>query len=254
MGKQDPFVLCLTNTVAANFTANVLLAIGAKPAMIEEPAEAAELAGLADATLVNVGTLHARQAEAMRAAVAAAERAGKPWVLDPVAVHLLDYRRRFVVELLREHSPAMIRGNQAEVEFLRHLVAGPEGGELSGDGAVVSGDGAVWLATGETDAVYPAEQARRFASVTPELICGGVPRLQTVTATGCAQGAVCAAMLGRGLSPLEAACSASKLMKRAGELAYARAQAPGSFQIALLDALWELGCPQSSTSLSDFHD
>lgn len=37
--KSDPFALCLSNTVAANFAANVLLAIGAKPAMIEEPAE-----------------------------------------------------------------------------------------------------------------------------------------------------------------------------------------------------------------------
>lgn len=68
--KSDPFVLCLTNTVAANFTANVLLAIGAKPAMIEEPSEAAELAAVADAVLVNVGTLTPAQAEVMRAAVA----------------------------------------------------------------------------------------------------------------------------------------------------------------------------------------
>ena len=38
--KQDPLVLCLTNSVAANFTANCLLAIGAKPAMVEDPSEA----------------------------------------------------------------------------------------------------------------------------------------------------------------------------------------------------------------------
>ena len=38
--RECPLVLCLTNTVAANFTANCLLAIGAKPAMIDEPCEA----------------------------------------------------------------------------------------------------------------------------------------------------------------------------------------------------------------------
>ena len=78
--------------------------------------------------------------------------------------------------------------------------------------------------------------------------------LRTVTATGCAQGGicaaflgwgqspqdVCAAFLGRGQSPQDAAVSASKLMKRAGELAWERAKTPGSLQVALVDALWEL--------------
>lgn len=64
--------------------------------------------------------------------------------------------------------------------------------------------------------------------------------LRTVTATGCVQGAICAALLGRGLSPLAAAESASRLMKRAGEIAWEKAQVPGSFRVALIDALYEL--------------
>ena len=64
--------------------------------------------------------------------------------------------------------------------------------------------------------------------------------LQSVTATGCAQGGICAALLGQGLSPQDAALSASKLMKRAGEVTWERAKTPGSFQVALVDALWEL--------------
>ena len=64
--------------------------------------------------------------------------------------------------------------------------------------------------------------------------------LQTVTATGCAQGGLCAAFLGRGQTPREACLSASRMMKRAGELAWERAKAPGGFAVALVDALWEL--------------
>ena len=64
--------------------------------------------------------------------------------------------------------------------------------------------------------------------------------LQAVTATGCAQGAICAACLARGLSPFDACVSASRLLKRAGEMAYAKAKAPGSFKVALVDALYEL--------------
>lgn len=224
--KSDPFVLCLTNTVAANFTANVLLAIGAKPAMIEEPSEAAELAALADAVLVNVGTLTPAQAEVMRAAVAVlagpvpTDSAGSiPWVLDPVGVQFLSYRRQFVFELI-QRKPTLIRGNHAEIEFLAGSVP-----NLKGSVPILS--------TGEVDRIWGGDPQ-------PIEIAGGVAMLQQVTATGCAQGAVCAALLGRGLSPMDAAIQASKLMKRAGERAFAKAQTPGSFQIALIDALSEL--------------
>ena len=207
MNKQ-PLVLCLTNTVAANFTANCLLAIGAKPAMVEEPSEAEELAASADALLVNLGTVTERQAEAMRRAIKAANEKGVPWVLDPVGVQHLTYRCNLAQELIGL-KPSLIRGNRAEVDAL-----GPTS--------------MVTLATGAIDTIGCST------------VSGGVPILQTVTATGCAQGGICAAFLGRGQSPQDAAVSASKLMKRAGELAWKRAKTPGSFQTALVDALWEL--------------
>lgn len=213
---KSPLVLCLTNSVAANFTANCLLAVGARPAMVEEPAEAEELAVAADAMLINVGTVHARQAEAMLRAAKAAARAGTPWVLDPVGVQFLGYRRELVRELIAL-KPSLIRGNREEIDFL---------GET----------GVVTLATGETDRIFGGSGEQSDV----RSVSGGVPLLQAVTATGCAQGGICAAFLGRGLDSLEAALAASSLMKRAGERAWERAQAPGSFQIALIDALWQL--------------
>ncbi|MBQ3810586.1 MAG: hydroxyethylthiazole kinase, partial [Kiritimatiellae bacterium] len=89
MRRRAPLVHCLTNHVVTNFTANVLLAAGAAPAMIHDPEESAIFAGVASALLVNVGTIEREQAEAMRRAVAAANAAGRPWVLDPVAVGAL---------------------------------------------------------------------------------------------------------------------------------------------------------------------
>ena len=206
--KEQPLVLCLTNAVAANFTANCLLAVGAKPAMVSESCEAEELVAAADAVLVNLGTVTAHQAEAMRRTVLAAKARDVPWVLDPVGVQLLAFRRELARELIAL-EPSLLRCNQAEADAL---------GET----------GCVTLVTGEVDCVGKQE------------IRGGTPLLQSVTATGCAQGGLCAAFLGRGLSPQDAALSASKLMKRAGELAWERAKTPGSFQVALVDALWEL--------------
>ena len=212
--KQNPLVLCLTNSVAANFTANCLLAVGAKPAMIEEPSEAEELASVADALLVNLGTVTERQAEAMRQAIKVANEEGVPWVLDPVGIQMLSFRRELALEFVGLH-PEIVRGNHAEIDAL-----GPVD--------------CVTLATGEIDTIKQSNNS------TTQTITGGVPMLQSVTATGCAQGGVCAAFLGRGQSPQDAAVSASKLMKRAGEFAWERAKAPGNFQVALVDALWEL--------------
>lgn len=206
--KQNPLVLCLTNSVAVNFTANCLLAVGARPAMIEEPCEAEELARVADAMLVNLGTVTARQADSMRRAIAAAKAYGIPWVLDPVGVQFLSYRAELTREFIAQ-KPSVIRCNTAEA-------------------AAIGETGCVTLVTGEVDRVGERE------------VRGGVPILQSVTATGCVQGGICAAFLGRGQSPQDAAVSASKLMKRAGEIAWKRAKAPGSFQVALVDALWEL--------------
>ena len=242
--KSQGFVLCLTNTVAANFTANVLLAVGAKPAMIEEPSEAAELAAVADAVLVNVGTVTSAQASVMRAAIAACKgdatrkddvacngdatflsreekTPATPWVLDPVACHVLSYRRELVREFLAA-GPALVRGNHAEIDFLRSDAAGAPRPRMP------------MLSTGAVDRIW-------LDGDSPALeVAGGVPMLQAVTATGCAQGAICAACLARGLSPFDACVSASRLLKRAGEMAYAKAKAPGSFKVALVDALYEL--------------
>ena len=218
--KKEPLVVCLTNSVAANFTANVLLAIGAKPAMMACPPEAEQLTALADALLINLGTVDPPQAEAMKAAIDAACAGSVPWVMDPVACHILDYRRALFNEFL-EQSPAIVRGNHDEIDYLlKHS-------------KIIEKSAAV-LSTGETDYLYSQ-------SAEPSLtISGGVAMLQRVTATGCAQGAVCAAFLGWGQTPLVAAQSASELMKKAGERAWTLATSPGGFQAALLDALYEL--------------
>jgi len=215
--QKEPLVLCLTNTVAANFTANCLLAIGAKPAMIEEPSEAAELAAVADAILVNLGTVNDQQSAVMRAAILSANEHGTPWVLDPVAIQFLTFRRRLAEEFL-SLKPSLVRGNHAEIEVVRKTASN-----------------VVMLSTGETDFLYSSP-----CTAHPAPLHGGAPLLTSVTATGCAQGAICAAYLGWGQPPEKAALSASKLMKTAGERAAAKVKTPGTFQIALLDALWEL--------------
>src|SRR5450631_1022456 len=111
----SPLVQCLTNTVAAGWTANVLLAVGAAPAMIDNPREAREFAAIAGGMLINLGTPYDDTARAMHLAIAGAERSGTPWVLDPVAAGALGWRTSLAHQLLREGRPSIIRGNASEI-------------------------------------------------------------------------------------------------------------------------------------------
>ena len=123
---KRPLVQALTNVVSTNFVANVLLAAGAAPAMVDNPEEAALFAGVADAALVNLGTPTAAQVMSMRLAAEAAHRAGKPWVLDPIAAGGLPWRGAVAAELLA-FKPSIIRGNASEIIGLAGLGGGGRG-------------------------------------------------------------------------------------------------------------------------------
>ena len=56
---RNPLVHNITNIVAANFSANGLLAIGASPIMADSVDEMAELAAVSSAVVLNIGTLNA---------------------------------------------------------------------------------------------------------------------------------------------------------------------------------------------------
>ncbi len=131
MRAKNPLVQNITNFVAMNIAANVMLAAGASPAMVHTKEEAGEFARIAAALTINIGTLSPDFLAGMKAAAAAASEAGKPWVLDPVAHYATSYRRAALAELM-ELKPTVIRGNASEIIAL-------SGSQSSGHG-VDSGD------------------------------------------------------------------------------------------------------------------
>lgn len=225
---ERPLVMCITNRVVENFTANCLLALGARPAMIVDRDEAAELARIAHASLVNVGTVDDAQARTMKAAAESCVAAERPWALDPVGVQLLARRRSLVLDLV-DLGPSIVRGNAEEIESLR--AEARFAGFAAGPGAV--------LATGAVDEIRAGDFSLRLAR--------GVPALARVTGTGCAQGALAAAFLAVERDPALAALGAVVAMAAAGERAAKSARAPGSFAVALVDSLYALDD-------GDFHD
>jgi hydroxyethylthiazole kinase len=231
----SPLVQCLTNVVVAGWTANVLLAAGAAPAMVDNPAESGVFATVADAVLINVGTPYSETVAAMRAAVDSAVAAGTPWVLDPVAVGALPWRTGLARELL-DRSPRVVRGNASEVSAL----AGGAGGRgvettrtpeavLGAARELAAGNATVVAVSGPVDHLTDGERVVRVAN--------GHPLLTRVAGAGCALGALTAAFAAVCEDPLVAATAATAMLTVASDAAAARAGGPGSFAVALLDEL-----------------
>ncbi|MBV8512525.1 MAG: hydroxyethylthiazole kinase, partial [Xanthobacteraceae bacterium] len=114
---RTPRVHCITNAVAQNFSANMLLALGAVPSMTIAPDEVGEFAARADALLVNLGTFDAERRTAAEIAVRSVTGDGVPWLLDPVFIERSKPRTAFAKELLAQH-PRAVRLNHAEFAAL----------------------------------------------------------------------------------------------------------------------------------------
>jgi hydroxyethylthiazole kinase len=236
---QCPLVQCLTNSVSTNFMANVLLAVGASPAMVDNPEEAGLFARVASAVLINLGTPTQAQVEAMRLAAAAAEEAGKPWVLDPIGAGGLPWRGGIALDLL-QHHPAMIRGNASEVIGLAGLGEGARGVDSTADPSTAVNSAVKLLDyAGAVSASGPIDHVVGRVAETPTLIRigGGNVLLTRVTATGCALGALAAAYGAVTSDPLTALVAAHTHFAVAAELAAEQTSRPGSFAAAFLDAL-----------------
>ena len=233
---RPPLVQCLTNVVVAGWTANVLLALGAAPAMVDNPQEAAEFAAVAEAVLVNLGTPYDDTARAIHLAVAGARLAGTPWVLDPVAAGALRWRTSLARQLLSEARPTIVRGNPSEILALNggkggrgvESVDSPEA--AAGVAMVLAGQQeAVIAVSGPTDHITDGARMVRISN--------GHPWLTRITGGGCALGALMAAFAAVVPDSLVAAAAATATLTVAADSAAEHSRGPGTFAVALLDEL-----------------
>src|SRR6476469_10804460 len=116
--ERKPLVHQITNYVVMNETANATLALGALPVMAHAREEVEEMAALAGALVLNIGTLSPHWVEAMIAAGRAANAAGIPVVLDPVGAGATRYRTDTAKRILADVDVTVLRGNAGEVATL----------------------------------------------------------------------------------------------------------------------------------------
>jgi hydroxyethylthiazole kinase len=236
--ERKPLVHQITNYVVMNETANATLALGALPVMAHAREEVEEMAALAGALVLNIGTLSPHWVDAMLLAGKAANERGIPVVLDPVGAGATRYRTETALRLLDEVKVAVLRGNQGEIATLVGVEA-----EVRGVESIGAGSEPVYLArtaarnlelvaavTGPVDHVSDGDRVLAVAN--------GHELLAAVTGTGCMSSAITGCFLAVARDrPLDAAAAALAAFGVAGEDASREAKGPGSFHVGLYDAL-----------------
>src|SRR3954464_15606424 len=185
MRQQKPLVHQITNYVVMNETANATLALGALPVMAHAGEEVEEMARLASALVLNIGTLSEHWVEAMLLAGGAANVRQIPVVLDPVGAGATAYRTRTAQRILGLVDVTVVRGNagevatlvgaQAEVRGVESMSTGLEPAELAREAARRLG--VVASVTGPVDHVSDGDRVLAVAN--------GHELRSTVTGTGC---------------------------------------------------------------------
>jgi len=234
----SPLIHNITNYVVMNTTANALLAIGASPVMAHAIEEVEEMAGLAQALVINIGTLSSPWIEAMLNAGKEAHRRKIPIVLDPVGCGATQFRTRTVQKLIDEIHPTVIRGNASEIKSLIDSGQGTKGvdsmhhpDEVFNDARSLSlSVDCVVSISGPVDLIVQGDELVRIEN--------GHPMMTKVTGMGCTSSAITAAFLAINNSPIQAAAHAMAVMGIAGEFAARQSIGPGSFQVNFLDFLY----------------
>lgn len=234
---QQPLIHCITNSVAANYAANILLAAGASPAMIDNPFEAEQFAKISAAVSINLGTPTIEQMQAMSIAAQTAQLSAVPWVLDPVGYgSVLKWRSDKTDELLT-FKPTIIRGNASEISTLAGNHAQSKGVDSTLDSAEVYKHADRLLEHSECIAISGESDfiiSKEYNAVIQ--INGGSYLQPKVTATGCALGALIAAYAAVS-TPTIAAISAHVHFAIAGKMAFEKAQTIGRFNVAFMDGV-----------------
>lgn len=240
--QQNPLVVCYTNDVVKNFTANGLLSLGASPAMSESPEEAEDFFKVASALLINIGTLNKPQSKDMLEIAQTANNSGVPIVFDPVAVGASQFRKSFCHQFLAEVDVTVIKGNASEILSLIDDDATMKGTDSAENLDVIDiarraqkKFNTTIVITGKEDIIVQEDKIVKLAN--------GSQMLTKITGAGCLLGGVIASFLNRNLTPsIENVIEAVSIFNIAAEQAEGEtsSQGPGSFLTRFVDKLYTI--------------
>jgi hydroxyethylthiazole kinase len=161
-----------------------------------------------------------------------------PVILDPVGSGATLLRTESAKKIINETNISVIRGNASEILSLKNSDSKTKGvdsihsvEDAAHTAKILAKELKTTLAiTGSVDLITDGDRTVHISN--------GHPLMSCVTGTGCTATAVIGAFLAVDKDPISAAATALAFFGLAGEIAGEKAQAPGSFMIEVLDALY----------------
>lgn len=250
-----PLTQCITNFVTVNDCANAILALGGSPIMADDPQEVEEIVNIANALVINIGTVRKEQIEAMKLSSAQANKTNTPITIDPVGVGISKVRNDTTLDLIENYDVAAIRGNITEIKTISKLiniiddtntakgvdvcdddVITEENLKLNGEIIAKTAEklNTVILASGQIDILSDGK--------TTLAIYGGDEMMPLITGSGCMLSSLVGSCIGAA-DPFDGTLLAILAMNKAGEKARAKVDennlGTGSFRTFLIDALYQ---------------
>lgn len=240
IAEKKPLVHHITNWVTIYDCANIVRAIGALPVMAHAKEESAEMAGIASALVLNIGTLTPPLVESMILAGKKANEKGIPIVLDCVGVGATELRTRKASEILEEMDVGIIKGNPAEIGTIAGAKAETKGVEsISVEGNLVElaeklaeGKKGTVVITGKEDIVSNGKETF--------IVKNGHDMMGKIVGTGCMAASVIGAFAAVEKDYPKASASALCIFGIAGELASRESKGPGTYKEKFYDAIFNL--------------
>lgn len=119
--SKQPLVHHITNWVTIFNCAQAVKSLGASPVMAHAPEEAAEIASISSALVLNIGTLTEDLIESMLIAAASASEKKIPVVLDICGAGASSMRNSACMKLISSGHISIIKGNASEVSCIAGL-------------------------------------------------------------------------------------------------------------------------------------
>jgi hydroxyethylthiazole kinase len=238
--KDKPLVHHITNWVTIYDCANMTRAFGALPVMAHAKEESGDMAAIASALVLNIGTLTPELIESMIIAAKSANKKGIPVVLDAVGVGATRLRNESAAELLDKVKIDIIKGNSSEIAKLSGMnvsTRGVEATKVETDLVQVARKlakerKATVVITGKEDIVSDGKNTY--------IVKNGHELMGKVVGTGCMAASIIGAFAAVERDYAKACAAALSIYGIAGELAAGESDGPGSFKENLYDAVYNL--------------
>jgi hydroxyethylthiazole kinase len=238
--RQKPLIHHLTNWVTIYDCANVVKVFGASPVMAHAKEEAAEMASIASALVLNIGTLTPELVEAMKLAAASANQKGIPVVLDVCGAGATRLRDEACFDILDQVRVDIIKGNASEIAKIAGEAVQTRGVDASSVEKNLEEIASHLAKERCCTVVITAPEDIVSDGVRTVRVKNGHAMMASIVGTGCMATSVIGTFAAVKKDLVDASAAGLVCYEVAAEIAAKSAEGPGTFKEKLFDAIFNL--------------